>query len=75
MSGETYLIRSFEHEVKGWGVVWWRPNRCGYTNRISQAGRYSKAEADEIVAQANITGEINEKAVPESKAHLEKESG
>ena len=29
-------------------ATFWRANRCGYTRRIDDAGRYSKQEAEEI---------------------------
>lgn len=44
---KEWLIWSNEHEA------WWRPNHRGYTCIIEEAGRYSKAEADSIVANAN----------------------
>jgi hypothetical protein len=43
----SWLIWSNEHGA------WWKPGRNGYTRELAQAGRYGKAEADEIVAQAN----------------------
>lgn len=42
-----YLIWSNEH------AAWWRPNRLGYTAIISQAGRYSREEAETICERAN----------------------
>jgi hypothetical protein len=36
---DRYLIWSNEHGA------WWRPNSCGYTMEISEAGRYSQTEA------------------------------
>jgi hypothetical protein len=42
-----YLIWSNEH------VRWWSPCSCGYTGIIALAGRYEKAEAAEICANAN----------------------
>jgi hypothetical protein len=43
----TYLIWSNEHGR------WWRPNKAGYTSRISAAGRYRQDEACAIVDDAN----------------------
>ena len=37
--GRRYLVWSNEHRM------WWRPNSCGYTTDIAQAGRYTRAEA------------------------------
>jgi hypothetical protein len=46
-------------EAANW-IVWsnehrqfWRPERCGYTSRIEQAGRYTKTEAETICNGAN----------------------
>lgn len=44
---DAYVIWSFEHDA------WWRPGRMGYTPELDAAGRYTKAEAEEIVADAN----------------------
>ena len=41
-----YLIWSNEHDA------WWRPESCGYTTFIESAGRYSKAEAEDICSFA-----------------------
>ena len=41
------LIWSEEHGA------WWKPGRMGYTRSIRDAGRYSLAEAMEIVSSAN----------------------
>lgn len=46
MSEDTYLIWSPEHSG------WWKPDECGYTNRLSKAGRYTKAQAIEISTKA-----------------------
>lgn len=43
-----YVIWSFEHQQ------WWRANRCGYTEHLDEAGRYTAAEAGHIVANAFI---------------------
>lgn len=40
------LVYSREHNA------WWGPNHCGYTTNIDDAGRYTEAEADKIVASA-----------------------
>jgi hypothetical protein len=43
---EPYLIWSNEHRA------WWRPDRCGYTTAIENAGRYDRAEACAIASNA-----------------------
>ncbi len=43
-----YVIWSNEHRR------FWNPAWRGYTWLLSEAGRYTKAEADAIVLQANI---------------------
>lgn len=45
----AYLVWSNEHNA------WWRPDRCGYTNHIQAAGRYSREDAIKICAGANYT--------------------
>jgi hypothetical protein len=47
VSEGLYLIWSFEHGG------WWGPGGMGYTWEFSAAGRYSGAEAREIVLKAN----------------------
>ena len=39
---DKWLIWSNEHRA------WWRANRCGYTNKAEEAGRYSLEEANAI---------------------------
>jgi hypothetical protein len=68
---QPYLIRSYEHELPGSGVCWWRPNSLGYTNDIEQAGLYTEKEAREIERRANAHGSVNEKAVPVGAAWAE----
>lgn len=63
-----YLIWSEEHGA------WWR-GRQGYTYFMTEAGRFSKAEADRIVEQGNrvinpetgplTTRKFNEVAIPD----------
>lgn len=42
-----WMIWSNEHGA------WWRPNKWGYTNVFSEAGKYSEKEMKEILEQAN----------------------
>lgn len=51
------LIWSIEHGA------WWRPDRCGYTVRLHEAGRYSVDDAADIVRRANVVN-INECLIP-----------
>ena len=57
-----YVIWSHKHDS------WWRPDRCGYTRALSEAGRYSAIEAGEIVVPVIPCG--IEVAVPEEVALL-----
>jgi hypothetical protein len=43
-----FVIWSIEHNA------WWRPDECGYCEKVTDAGRYSRARATAIVRQANI---------------------
>lgn len=53
-----YVIWSYEH------TAWWGPDHCGYTLHLEQAGRYTYAEADDIVRQANLVpGTLHECAL------------
>jgi len=56
-----YVIWSFEHGA------WWRPGSWGYTRELAEAGRFSKAAADRIVADANIVS-VHEVAMLASEA-------
>jgi hypothetical protein len=56
---DIYLIWSHEHGA------WWRPNRCGYAQRLSEAGRYSRAEALLICTRAIPGTAAREGALPE----------
>lgn len=42
--GDEYLIQDSRGLV-GNCVLWWGPNRCGYTSRVEEAGIYSREEA------------------------------
>ena len=45
-----FLAWSNEH------VMWWCGNHRGYTSSIEEAGRYSRADAEAIVAKATLDG-------------------
>jgi len=57
---KLYLIWSIEHDQ------WWKPNKMGYTDDMSKAGRYSVEDATEICEIANIVG-VEEMMMPEIK--------
>lgn len=57
---DRYLIWSHEHHQ------WWGPDRCGYTDHVAAAGRYSFEEAGAIVVPNYPPG--IEVAVPEITA-------
>lgn len=54
---DYYVIWSFEHGA------WWAPNRYGYTRVLDEAGRYSQADAEAIVATANLPDTEQERAL------------
>jgi hypothetical protein len=56
-----YVIWSFEH------AGWWRPGAWGYTVDLAAAGHYTRAEAEGIVARANIVA-TNEACLPLAEA-------
>lgn len=43
--------------------MWWRPARRGYTSNIEEAGRYSKTEAEAIVADSTLDGQLKHQRV------------
>ena len=47
MSGQRYFIQDTRSFV-GDSVVWWRPNRAGYTVNLDEAGEYEESEARSI---------------------------
>lgn len=56
---DTYLIWSFEHDA------WWAPRERGYTRDWTEAGRYSRERAAEIVELANFRpGVLHETFIP-----------
>lgn len=60
-----YLIFSSEHTFED-AAMWWRPNSCGYTEVITEAGRYTYEEARKICH--NVAEPENEHMIPESIA-------
>lgn len=49
---KCYLVWSNQHQQ------WWRPAGRGYTGYIEEAGRYERADADRIVADATCDGHL-----------------
>ena len=49
----AYVIWSFEHDA------WWRPGGWGYTRDLAEAGHFTEADADQIIADANVVA-VNE---------------
>ncbi len=47
-----FYILSNKRGVWGGHLVWWQPDRHGYTTSIDAAGVYGQADADAIVAQS-----------------------
>lgn len=45
MSREEFFILSVSRTADSPACVWWRPNACGYTTSIGEAGRYTREEA------------------------------
>jgi hypothetical protein len=56
---EAYLVWSHEHGR------WWGPGRSGYTRRLSEAGRYTRAEAVAICAKAIPGNAARYRSLPE----------
>lgn len=48
----VYLIWSNQKRA------WWRGNERGYTGLIEEAGRYTRARAERIVAKATCDGRL-----------------
>ncbi|WIM97812.1 hypothetical protein ACTOB_001366 [Actinoplanes oblitus] len=49
---DSYLVWSNQK------TMWWRPRNSGYTQYIEEAGRYTRAEAEEIVRKATVDGQL-----------------
>lgn len=47
-----FLIWSNQH------CSWWRAHERGYTQRIEEAGRYDRADAERIVSNATLDGRL-----------------
>lgn len=60
---EPYLIRCVDVAGQQELVLWWRPNRIGYTTSLDEAGRYTREEAEAQARARNC-----DFAVPLSKA-------
>lgn len=54
-----WMIWSNEHNA------WWRPNSCGYTDLIEQAGLYSYDEAKSICFPPHFRGTASDWPPPE----------
>lgn len=52
--------------------IWWRPNQAGYTEELAEAGRYSDADALDIVERMNDSpsGDCQVKLVPVNESWL-----
>lgn len=63
-----WLVYSREHNV------WWRANHSGYTNDITQAGRYTKADAEGCCNQRDkqSDGSVSEFAMLAPEASLDR---
>jgi hypothetical protein len=60
---DAYVIWSFEHHA------WWKAWQWGYTDYLTEAGRYTKDDADRIVTRANqYAATPHEQALPFARA-------
>lgn len=65
MGGELVFIWSEEHRA------YWRPDGCGYTNRISQAGVYTRDDAEARTGHCGPEKRIElERLTPALAKHL-----
>jgi len=58
-----YIIVSFKHGSNG-NLCFWRPNNCGYTTDLQQAGRYTE---EQVKANMNYYHDGDNVAIEESK--------
>jgi hypothetical protein len=65
---KVWLVWSNEHRA------WWAPDRCGYRQRVDEAGRYTCEEAMACCAMRSNTGIPPEVMVP-SPEYLESLAG
>lgn len=43
MSEQLYYVICTNHSANGsWDILFWRADRCGYTIRLDEAGKYTK---------------------------------
>ena len=64
---QLYYIRNLERERSNPLVVWWKPNRMGYTTDLGEAGFYTKEQAEEICKAANLM-QVEDIMVPTEEA-------
>lgn len=53
-SGQGWLVMSLKWSMGSENIMWWGPNRTGYTDDIHQAGVYSKKEAFHLSSDRDI---------------------
>lgn len=68
MTEIAYLLWSNKHGM------WWSPDACGYTDDITQAGRYTQADAADRVVRSALHGRLDQVtcmvAAPENWAEV-----
>ena len=57
MDADLFYLYSIKHTGTG-NVRWWGPNRSGYYEDLRLAGRYTAAEAKEIVGNGETTAAV-----------------
>ncbi len=51
-----WLLYTTQERGPGDTYLWWRPRQSGYTNRIDEAGRYTRKEALELAGGKTARG-------------------